>query len=95
LTGRRIVVNEGVEDGLAVLDACPDVTPWAVLGAGNAGSVRLPDGADVTLCLDGDEAGRRAALAAAKELWRRGHRVSVAQLPDGLDPLDLLRGRAS
>jgi hypothetical protein len=93
--GRRIVLVEGVEDGLAVLGACPDVVPWAVLGAGNAGSVRLPDGAEVTLCLDGDEAGRRAALAAGKELWRRGHRVSVGQIPDGLDPLDLLRRQES
>ena len=58
------------------------------------GSVRLPDGAEVTLCLDGDEAGRRARVAAVKELWRRGHRVSVAELPDGLDPLDVLRSGA-
>jgi DNA primase len=70
------------------------VTPWAVLGAGNAGSVRLPDGADVTLCLDGDEAGRRATVSAVKELWRRGHRVSIAKLPDGFDPLDVLRSDA-
>jgi DNA primase len=92
--GRRIVLIEGVEDGLAVLGACPEVTPWAVLGAGNAGSVRLPDGAKVTLCLDGDEAGRRAAVSTVKELWRRGHRVSVAKLPDGFDPLDVLRSGA-
>jgi hypothetical protein len=92
--GRRIVLIEGVEDGLAVLGACPEVTPWAVLGAGNADSVRLPDGAEVTLCLDGDEAGRRAAVSAVKELWRRGHRVSVAKLPDGFDPLDVLRSGA-
>jgi hypothetical protein len=92
--GRRIVLIEGVEDGLAVLGACPDVTPWAVLGAGNAGSVRLPDGVEVTLALDGDDAGRRAAVAAVKELWHRGHRVSVAKLPDGFDPLDVLRSGA-
>jgi hypothetical protein len=92
--GRRIVLIEGVEDGLAIRCACPDVTPWAVLGAGNAGMVRLPDGAEVTLCLDGDDAGRRAAVAAVKELWRLGHRVSVAKLPDGFDPLDVLRSGA-
>lgn len=88
--GRRLVLVEGVEDGLAVLAACPDAAPWAVLGAANAGAARLPDGAEVTLCLDGDAAGRRAALAAVHELRRRGHPASVAALPDGLDPLDLL-----
>jgi hypothetical protein len=93
-SGRRIVVVEGVEDGLAVLGACPDVTPWAVLGAGNAGSVRLPDDTEVTLCLDGDDAGRRAAVAAVEQLWGRGHRVSMAKLPDGVDPLDMLRSGA-
>ena len=54
----------------------------------------LGEGADATLCLDGDNAGRRATLAAVEQLWRRGHRVNVAALPDGLDPLELLRSAA-
>jgi hypothetical protein len=77
--GRRIVLVEGVEDGLAVLAACPEVTPWAVLGAANAGTVRLPAGAEIALCLDGDEAGRRrppcppcASSGAAAPGQRRG-----------------------
>jgi hypothetical protein len=41
---RRIVLTEGVEDAMAVLGACGEVTPWAVLGVGNTATVRLPEG---------------------------------------------------
>jgi DNA primase len=78
-----------------VFGICADVAPWAVLGVGNAGTVRLPEQADVTLCLDGDDAGQRAARAAVREFWRQGHKANVAAMPDGLDPLDLLRRQVS
>jgi hypothetical protein len=89
--GGRLVLCEGVEDGLAILAACPDVTPWAVLGATNAASVVLPGGAAVTLCLDGDDAGRKATVEAARALWTRGFRCRSAELPNGTDPNELLR----
>ena len=92
--GQPIVLTEGVEDGLAVATMIPGATPWAMLGAGNARHVVLPEGADVILALDGDEAGRAAAKAAVPALWRRGHKVRVMPLPDGADPLDLLQARA-
>ena len=93
--GRAIVLVEGVEDGLAVLAAMPDAVPWAALGAANAAAALLPPGADVILTLDGDDAGRKAAQAAVPALWRRGHRVRVAHLPDGADPLDLIKEASS
>ncbi|WP_159717570.1 DUF7146 domain-containing protein [Geminicoccus flavidas] len=88
--GQRIVLTEGVEDALAVAAACPDMAAWAVLGAANAATVRLPHRVPVVLCLDGDEAGRKASVAAAKALRERGHAVLVAALPDGLDPAAML-----
>ena len=92
--GQPVILVEGVEDGLAVLAAMPGAAVWAVLGATNAGSVILPDGADVVLALDGDDAGRAAAKVAVPALWSRGHKVRVAHLPDGADPLDLLQRNA-
>ena len=88
---RPIVLVEGTEDGLAVLRALSDVTPWAVLGASNAAHAVLPEGADVILAFDGDDAGRRASAVAAEALSGRGHRVRVATLPEGRDLNDLLQ----
>ncbi len=88
--GQRIVLTEGVEDALAVARVCPDVAAWAVLGTANAATVQLPPRAPVVLCLDGDNAGRKATTEAAKVLRQRGHDVLVAGLPDGLDPAAML-----
>ena len=88
--GQEIVLVEGVEDGLAVLAAQPGAAVWACLGAANVASAVLPDGADALLALDGDDAGRRAAAAAANTFRARDHRVRVADLPAGLDPLEAL-----
>ncbi len=85
-----IVITEGVEDGLAVLRAVSSATVWAVLGVSNASSLALPSGAETVLALDGDEAGRKWGKAAAATLASCGHRVCLAQLPEGVDPNDLL-----
>lgn len=91
--GRPLVLVEGVEDGLAVALAMGgEAGVWAVLGAPNAAAVDLPGGAEITLCLDGDEAGRRAAEEAARRIGARGHLVRVAELPDGADPASMLAG---
>ncbi len=88
---RPIVLVEGTEDGLAVLRALPDVTPWPVLGASNAAHVVVPEGAEVILALDGDNAGRQASAVAAEALSGRGHRMRIATLPEGRDLNDLLQ----
>ena len=88
---RPIVLVEGTEDGLAVLRALPDVTPWAVLGIANAANTVLPEGADAILAFDGDDAGRQESAVAAEALSGRGHPVRVATLPAGRDLNDLLQ----
>ncbi|RPF70220.1 DNA primase [Aurantiacibacter spongiae] len=50
------------------------------------------------LCLDGDQAGRRAAMRAAERtlpLLRPGHSLRIATLPAGMDPDDLVSQRGS
>ena len=96
--GQELVLTEGTEDGLAVLEALPGAAVWATLGAGNAARVVLPHGAEVVLCLDGDNAGRHAAQTAAHAFREHGHGVRIAHLPDDLDPLNSLlqeRGAAA
>jgi DNA primase len=54
----------------------------------------LRDVTTVYLCLDGDKAGKRATIAAAKLLLSRmkdGQEIRIVRLPGGLDPDDYLR----
>jgi DNA primase len=46
--------------------------------------------ADVVICYDGDEAGRSAAARALVMLEQSGCNVTVAMLPDGMDPDDYI-----
>jgi len=51
-----------------------------------------------TVCLDGDAAGQRAALAAAERalpLLKPGHSLRFATLPAGEDPDDLIRAKGA
>ena len=86
--GMPIALAEGVEDGLSIRQAMPNATttPWACIGAWNAKGVTFPSAAEVLLVLDGDPEGVKAAQKAADALTVRGHRVRVAELPDGTDP---------
>ena len=88
--GKLIVLTEGTEDALAILRSMPEVAPWATLGTAGVANVMLPDGAAITLTLDGDEPGRRAAREAAAVFKARGNRVRIANLPDGADPASML-----
>ena len=88
--GRPVVLTEGVEDGLAMLQVMPMAAAWAVLGTANAAVVALPEGADVLLALDGDRPGRWAAARASAALSEAGHSLRLLRLPEGQDPLDRL-----
>ena len=88
--GKALILTEGIEDGLSVRTV-PGSTPWAVLGVSRGKDVVLPEGAEVVVALDGNEAGRRGAEAAAQAIHARGHRVRIARLPEGKDLNDLLR----
>jgi len=89
----RAVLVEGYFDHLALLLAG---LPEAVASMGTA---LTPEQAEklkrlcpkVVLCYDGDAAGRNATRAALSLLLAQGLAVSVARLPEGEDPYDVLR----
>lgn len=93
-TSRAVILVEGVEDGLAVAMAAGAGAILACVGAANAARVELPPRSAVVLALDGDEAGRAAARAAERALAARGHRVAVAEVPDGMDPAEIAEAEA-
>ena len=90
----RLVVSEGIETGLSVLQAT-GIPTWAALSATNMVNVILaPDIRDVILGPDGDEAGEKGARQAAKRFVREGRQVRIARPPFGEDFNDMLRSEA-
>lgn len=74
---RKLVVTEGLEDGLSLHEAL-GVSVWVACGASMLPSMRLPDFVrDVAIGGDNDAAGRAAAENAGKAFTERGHGVRV------------------
>lgn len=96
----RIIVVEGYMDVVALAEAgfADAVAPLGT--ALTEDQVRLlwrfvPE---PTLCFDGDSAGQKAAYRAIDTVLphlKPGYSVSIAFLPDGLDPDDLVRQRGA
>lgn len=97
--GDRLALSEGIETGLAVMTACPDLPVWATLSTSGLEQVDLPPGVRRVLILadnDTSGAGLRAAEAAARRLRAQGRDVAVVLPPDeGEDFNDLLRREGS
>ncbi len=90
----RLVVSEGIETGLSILQAT-GVPTWAALSATNMGNVILPpDIRDVILGPDGDEAGATGAQKAARRFVDEGRAVRIAPAPEGQDFNDMLQAEA-
>lgn len=92
--GDRLALSEGIETGLAVMTACPDLPVWATLSTSGLEQVDLPPAARRVLILadnDASGAGLRAAEAAARRLRAQGRDVAVVLPPEeGEDFNDLL-----
>lgn len=92
--GDRLALSEGIETGLAVMTACPDLPVWATLSTSGLEQVDLPPGVLRVLILadnDTSGAGLRAAEAAARRLRAQGRDVAVVLPPEeGEDFNDLL-----
>ena len=92
--GDRLALSEGIETGLAVMTACPDLPVWATLSTSGLEQVDLPPGVRRVLILadnDTSGAGLRAAEAAARRLRAQGRDVAVVLPPEeGDDFNDLL-----
>jgi putative DNA primase/helicase len=90
----RSALCEGIETGLAVMTACPDLPVWATLSTSGLEQVALPARRPARLILadhDASGAGLRAAETAARRLRSEGREV-VDRLPprEGEDFNDLL-----
>jgi DNA primase len=89
----RVVLVEGYFDHLALVSAGIEET------VASMGTALTPEQCEklrrlvprVVLCYDGDPAGRAASRSALSLLFAHGFSVTVARLPAGSDPHDVLR----
>lgn len=92
--GDRLALCEGIETGLAVMTACPDLPAWATLSTSGLEQIDLPPGVRRVLILadhDASGAGLRAAETAARRLRLERRDVAIALPPkEGEDFNDLL-----
>ena len=94
--GEWLIVGEGNETILSVIQACR-LPGWAALSAVGVEKLILPPEARmVIICADHDWNGRgqRAAHEAAERFLSEGRLVRVAMPPSGVDFNDILTGRA-
>lgn len=93
-----LVLCEGVEDGLSIALARPDLRVWAAASLANLANIRIPDCCEKVIVAADNDWGKPGAEAALKraldELARQGRPVRVARSPIGKDMNDLLRGAA-
>lgn len=81
----RLGLCEGIETGLAVMTACPDLPVWATLSTSHLEQVVLPPEARQVIILadhDSSGAGARAAETIARKLKVEGRKVAVCQPPE-------------
>ena len=96
LSGRRLALCEGIETGLSIRQACPDLAVWCALSAGNLDRLTLPpEVEEVVLVADGDPVGLAAAHRAAQRYGASGRRIRLVELPSGMDANDMLRREAA
>jgi len=93
--GDPVVIGEGIESCLSIVQACPELRVLCAISQGNLGSVELPPQIGVViLAIDNDvKPAARAATARVVNRWiDRGFNVRVARSPYGNDFNDCLRG---
>jgi hypothetical protein len=89
--GERLVLCEGVETGLSIRQACPELPVWCALSASNLPRVDLPVIVrEVLIAADADEGGEKAARAAADKFLRERRHVWIARPEQGFDFNDYL-----
>ncbi|WP_037281989.1 DUF7146 domain-containing protein [Rubellimicrobium mesophilum] len=89
----RVMVGEGIETCLSVMQALGGQPSWAALSTSGLRSLDLPSSVrEVVILADGDDPGEAAARAAAQRWQRDGRRVRIARPLLGQDFNDLLRG---
>ena len=89
-----LVVTEGIETGLSVLQMMADRNPtvWAALSTSGIMGLHLPqDHHELIIASDGDDAGMNAALTLQSSAKAKGWEVGIMQAPKGQDWNDVLQ----
>lgn len=90
----ELMVGEGIETCLSAMMVGRPA--WAAASAMGLGALALPDEVrSVTILVDGDNAGERAAMTAAARWQGTGRRVLLCRAPPGKDFNDLLMEQRS
>ena len=80
----KLVLTEGIEDGLTLVQCCSEYGVAAFLGANT--SFDLPDLVkEVIIAADNDDAGQKKARKIKKRLQDSGKAVGISYLPKGKD----------
>ena len=75
-----LVVGEGIETMLSLVEALPGLPVWAALSSGHLGAVLLPDGLQrLYIAIDRDPAGQRAADRLSARATEVGIAVRVVE----------------
>jgi len=88
-----LVIAEGIETGLSVLQAMADQSPlvWAALSTSGVKGLGLPlEPSELVIAADGDDAGRNAARELGNRATELGWKVSILSPPEGKDWNDVL-----
>jgi hypothetical protein len=92
--GNRLMIAEGIETALSVMQAIGHPV-WAALSTSGLRGLDLPsDVRQVIVLADGDGPGEAAARESAWRWKREGRGVRIARPPQGMDFNDMLMGRA-
>lgn len=94
----RLALVEGIEDGLSVAVACPELRVWCAGSLANLADIRLPACAGEVIVFADNDWGKREAEKlfekAIDNLSSQGVPVKVTRSPIGKDVNDALRGAA-
>lgn len=94
--GDRLILCEGIEDGLSLALCCPDYRVHAAVSIGNFQNITLPPAIrTITIAADNDgdnEAAEKGLNAAIERFYDEGRQVFVARSPVGKDFNDFLQG---
>ena len=75
-----LVVGEGIETMLSLVEVAPGLPVWAALSSGHLGAVLLPDGLQrLYIAIDRDPAGQRAAERLTARATEAGIAVRVLE----------------
>lgn len=94
--GKGVILAEGQFDVIALSRIYPDYTVGAIMGSAlTPQAAQFFTGMEVALVTDGDDAGQKAVLKAAKAADTVGDSVYAIRLPEGQDPFDMVAAGAT